>query len=140
MQPRQLHRTYLDVDFDEEGFWLPQQRTTLVRWADVVRVASCYEIHSIAIVDWDYWAFQTKDPDFYPWVEINEQTEMKGFSQEVYRRYGEPDIPPMKDWADAEYCVRAYVIYPKDEIGKPLYVTKKKRWWSWRGHIYHAQI
>jgi hypothetical protein len=140
MQRRQLFITYSDVDFDQEGFWLPQQRTTLIKWADVVRVAACYEIHPIAVADWDYWAFQTSDPDFYPWVEINKRTEAKGFSREIYQRYGEPDIPAMKHWANAEYCILTYVIYPKSGIGKPLYVMKKKHWWAWSSHIYHAQV
>lgn len=140
MQEKQSFVTYYKIDFDEVGFWPPAEKSYLVKWTDIVRVALCCEIHSIALADWDYWAFQTKDPDVYPWVEINDQVESKAFSHEIYRRYGKPEIPPMKDWVDANYCIRAFVIYPEEDIGKSMYVTKKKHWWSWSGSIYHAYI
>jgi hypothetical protein len=121
---------YNDINFDESGFWPRDMPSNKVRWLDITRVAQCYEIHSFAVSDWDYWAFKTHDATFFVWVEINDQTSSKGFSNEVHRRFGSPDIPPMRDWVDSDSLIRTYVIWPQAEMGKSLYFATKKRWWS----------
>lgn len=132
---------YNDVDFDELGFQPPGRPSSKVLWGDIVRVAYCYEIHPVVIADWGYWAFQTGSPHQSPWVEIDPASVPSlRFADEIYRRFGKPEMPPMKDWADSfEYCIRTFVIYPAADFGKPLYVAKKKHWWSSSGRLSFAQ-
>src|SRR5713101_7184239 len=85
---------YGDIKFDETGFQLPGRESTNVRWDQIVRVALCYEIDPVAVADWDYWAFQTEDPNLLIWVRINDVEQSKQFSREVERRFGKIDIPP----------------------------------------------
>lgn len=128
---------YSEIEFDETGFQLPGREATKIRWDQIVRVAMCYEIHPVAVADWDYWAFQTDDPDLIIWVRTNVAEQSKRFSREVERRFCKIDVPPMKDWIDSDQNIRTYVIWPKPEIGKSLYLTKKKHKWSLKGHLVH---
>lgn len=117
------------------GFGIAADGGCLVRWTDVVRVAIGYEIHSIAIADWDFWAFQTAEPDVTYWI----YTDLASpFSAEVRRRFRVADAPPMKDWVDQDFCIRAYVVWPSEDVGGPLYLTVKRHWWSWKGRLSYA--
>lgn len=112
----------------DEGFGAAADGGVLVRWASVIRVAIGYEIHPVAIADWDFWAFQTAAPDMTYWV----YTDLASpFSALVRRRFGGADVPAMKEWVDRELCVRTYVVWPSDDIGDPLYAPVKRHWWSW---------
>lgn len=118
------------VIFDGVGFQLPWQSSNLVLWDEVIRVARCFRPDFYTIDDWDYWTFQTKDSNLYVWVQIDTLKENWDFSEEVYKRFGKTDIPPVKDWMDKNVYAQTFIIYPKEEIGRPLYVWKKKHWWS----------
>lgn len=131
---------YSDTEFDETGFQLPGREATKIRWDRIFRVAMCYEIHPVAVADWDYWAFQTGDPNLIIWVRTNDAEQSKQFSKEVERRFGKIDVPPMKDWIDSDQNIRTYVIWPKADIGESLYLTKKKHKWSLKGHLVHRNI
>ena len=131
---------YNEIDFDQTGFWPPSLPSNRLSWHDITRVALCYEIHPIALSDWDYWAFQTNDPMLFVWIEINQQTTSKGFTKQVHEKFGSPDIPPMKCWVDSEACIRTYVIWPQEEIGRALYVAKKKHWWSQRAELDYCSL
>jgi len=76
----------------------------------------------------------------FVWVEINEQTTAKGFTKDVHERFGSPDVPAMKCWVDSERCIRTYVIWPQEEIGRSLYVARKKHWWSQRAELYYCSL
>ncbi|HYP26720.1 MAG TPA: hypothetical protein VE262_08385 [Blastocatellia bacterium] len=130
---------YPDIEFDQTGFRLPGEESTRILWNDIVRVAICYEIHPVAIADWDYWAFQTRDPNLLVWVEINDSTQSGGFSREIENRFGKTDAAPMTGWLDSDQNVRTYVIWPETDLGKSLYSFKKKHKWSLKGRLVHAQ-
>ena len=49
------------VDIEESGFRCHEPEQSFVQWDAIIRIATGYEIHPIAIVDMDFWAFQTKD-------------------------------------------------------------------------------
>ena len=100
----------------------------------------CYEIHPVAVADWDYWAFQTYNPNLIIWVVISDAEQSKQFSKEVEHRFGPTDVPPMKDWIDNDQNTRTYIIWPKADIGKSLYLTKGKHTWSLKGHLVHRHI
>src|SRR6185436_17614268 len=100
----------------------------VVPWSSVVHVAVGYEIHSIAIADWDFWAFQTIEPGVTYWVYADLWA--SGFSKEVRRRFTVAEIPPMKEWMDQDFCIRAYVVWPSEDAGQALYATVKRHWWS----------
>lgn len=123
------------VTYDEVGF--STEEGLVVPWSSVVRVALGYEIHPIAIADWDFWAFQTtaQGMGFWVYADVWES----GFSIEVRRRFAVPDIPPMEEWVDKELCIRAYVVWPFEEVGQGLYVTVKRHWWSWRQRLAYAK-
>jgi hypothetical protein len=52
---------YREVAFDSEGFYPRECREEIVRWNEIVQVAYGYWIHSIAIVDFNFWAFRILD-------------------------------------------------------------------------------
>lgn len=128
---------YEEIEFDQVGFQRPGRESTKVLWEEIVRVALCYEIHPVAVSDWDYWAFQTRDPNLIIWVRINDAAQSQRFSREVERRFRKVDVPPMKDWIDSDQNVRTYVIWPEADIGKSLYLLKKNHRWSLKGHLVH---
>ena len=118
---------------------MPDDPETLVRWDSITRVALGYEIHSWGPVDWDFWAFQTREPETTYWVYVNNIAESDPFNRAVYERFGSPRVPPMKDWADRELCVRAYVVWPEVDMGEPMYITVKRHWWSFSGRLAYAR-
>jgi hypothetical protein len=93
----------LDPEIWPDGFG-NKGSSPSVLWSSITRVAVGYEIHSFAIADWDFWAFQTTDPSVTYWASTNFNDE---FSAEVRHRFGIADVPPMKDWVDSEFCIRA---------------------------------
>ena len=118
-----------------EGFGVAEDGGCLVRWSSVVRVAIGYEIHPIAIADWDFWAFQTAAPDVTYWI----YTDLASpFSADIRRRFDIGTVPPMKDWEDRDFCVCACVVWPSRDAGHPLYLTVKRHWWSWNGRLSFA--
>jgi hypothetical protein len=130
---------YNEIGFDETGFQRPGEDESKIRWDQITRVALCYEIHPLAVADWDYWAFQTSDPNLIIWVRISDSMQSKSFSSDVERRFGKVLAPSMKNWADADQTIRTYVIWPKADIGKSLYLLKKHRW-SLKGHLVHRNL
>jgi len=120
------------VTVDDDGFRV--DGVASVAWSDVVRVALGYEIHPVVIADWDFWAFRTTDARCGYWIRTDNLWTTT-FSQAVRRRFPIAEAPPMKDWQDRDFCVRAYVAWPPENVGEPLYVTVKHRWWSWRNHL-----
>ncbi len=127
-----------EVEFDDSRFYSPGRKYTTVLWSDVIRVAYGYEAHPIAIVDWNFWGFQTTNSGIMMQVEIGSISTMR-FSDEIERRFGNPNIPSMKDWTDSDYNIKTFVIYPKEDFGKSLYKVKKRHWWSWSGQLCFAQ-
>ena len=123
------------VTYDEVGFSTEGGR--VVPWSSVVRVALGYEIHPIAIADWDFWAFQTTEKGIGFWVYADLCA--SSFSIEVRRRFAVAKIPPMTEWADKEFGIRAYVVWPFEEVGQALYVTVKRHWWSWRQRLAYPE-
>ena len=123
------------VAFDEVGF--RTEGGLAVPWASVLRIAVGYEIHPIAIADWDFWAFQTTEHAKTYWVHADPWA--NGFSNEVRRRFTVADIPPMKEWIDEDFCIRAYVVWPFEDLGQALYVTVKRHWWSWSQRLAYAK-
>ena len=122
-------------DFDDTGIGKKEQSGYWLQWSDVVRVACAYEIHPVAIADWDFWAFQTRNPAVTYWLYSSMWPAME---HEVRRRYLSCDVPPMASWADREFCVRAYVVWPPSDTGGPLYDTVKRHIWSFSGRLaYH---
>ena len=119
------------ISYDEVGF--RTEGGVVIPWSSIVRVALGYEIHPIAIADWDFWAFQTIEPVMTYWVYAHSWE--SGFSKEVCRRFAIPDIPPMNEWMDRDFGVRAYVVWPFEDAGQALYITVKRHWWSWRGRL-----
>jgi len=119
---------YHKVSFDAGGFQYPGEDLSKVRWDDVKRLAIGYEIHSVAISDWDFWAVQGSDPNVTYWIYT---TTVDPFSDEIRRRFGDPNVPPMDKWADRKFLIRAYTIWPEEEIGLPMYNRVKRHWWSW---------
>ena len=128
---------YHKVVFDAEGFQYPGEELSKVRWRDIVRVAVGYEIHCIAISDWDFWAIQGSDPDVTYWVYTST---VDAFSQEIHRRFGDPKIPPMGEWVDREFLIRAYTMWPEEEIGRPMYKRTKRHWWSWNSAMVYSEM
>jgi len=123
------------VKYNEVGF--STESGLVVPWSSVVRVAVGYEIHSIAIADWDFWAFQTIEPGVTYWVYADLWA--SGFSKEVRRRFTVAEIPPMKEWMDQDFCIRAYVVWPSEDAGQALYATVKRHWWSWHQRLAYAK-
>jgi hypothetical protein len=99
-------------------------------------VALGYETHSVAIEDWDFWAFQTDDPLVTYWVHVDGNGP---FSEEVFRRFDVGKVPPMARWADRDFRIRAYVVWPAPDVGEPMYITVKRRWWSWSGRLAYSK-
>lgn len=126
-----------ETEFDETSFYVPGEESPKISWQQIVRVAVCYEIHPVAVADWDYWAFQTNDPNLLLWVRITDTEQSKAFSREVGRRFGNVEVPPMKDWVDSDQNVRTYVIWPEADTGNTLYLLKKNHQWSPKGHLVH---
>lgn len=118
---------------ESAGLWRRGNDPIFVGWDEVIRVAVVYEIHPIAIADWDYWAFQTDDLRVTYWVDIG-----RDMDAEVRRRFPHTDPPPMGEWADREFDIRAYVVWPPQDVGKPLYSTVKRHWWSWKAALAYA--
>jgi hypothetical protein len=118
-----------------EGLCRRGDSSVVLPWSRVLRVAVGYEIHPIAIADWEFWAFQTEEPDVTYWAYAEPNSP---FSDEVRRRFGIGDAPPMADWDDREFCVRAYVLWPEQDAGGPMYVTVKRHWWSWTAKLAYA--
>ena len=128
---------YNRVVFDEGGFQYPGEDASRVQWRSVLRVAIGYEIHPLVVVDWNFVAFQCADED----ITYRVQTEFgDAFTSEVRRRFGTPDIPPMQDWADREFCIRTYTIWPHSEIGRPMFRNVKRHRWSWRSRMAFTKI
>ena len=122
--------------FDDHGFWAAGDEGSRVAWDRIRRVAAGYEIHSIVIVDWHFWAFQTDDPAITYWVDTDFRDR---FSEEVHHRFGDPRIPDIGEWCDSEYCIRSYVIWPPEELGQPMYIPVKRHWWSWSGKLAYGR-
>ena len=125
-------------DFTAEGFGRGSDDGSVgVLWSSIVRVAMGYEIHPVAVADWDFWAFQTIDPQISYWVYCDLAS---AFSEEVRRRFAVGEVPAMQRWSDSKFCIRAYVVWPAEETGEPMYLTVKPHWWSWRGRLTYAKV
>jgi hypothetical protein len=60
----------------------------------------------------------------------------ENFEKEILVRYDIPkDIPFDTEWEDSKMCIRTYTVWPKNVMGKPLYLTKKRHWWSFSGTL-----
>jgi hypothetical protein len=123
--PRLL--TITNVEWDDQGF-RAKGGEARIRWNDVVQVAYLYEIHPIATIDWDYVAFQLREGDLSVWVDFRMGD---AFCAEIERRFTNFSVPRMADWKDEVMCIRSYSIWPKERIGEPLYVNRRRNWWSW---------
>ena len=108
--------TYRKPDFDNIGFWAPDDPTALVKWEDVIRVGRCYRMHSFVIADWDYWAFQTNDSSRLIWIEIPQGEGTDLFSDEVVRRFGKVDLPPTKEWHGNTDSFAHIVCWPQQDL------------------------
>ena len=120
--------TITDVSFGANGFRAPSSNSELILWSDVDQVALLYEIHPIAIADWDCVAFRLRGEQLSVWVAL-EKNEL--FIAEVERRFAPLAAPAMKDWVDEARCIRTYSVWPVDRIGEPLYISRRIHWWSW---------
>jgi len=124
-----------DDSFSDDGLAL-KAGEMLLPWSAVRRVALGYEIHAVALADWDFWAFQGEDPRLTYWVDSAWNS---SFSSRIRKRFEVAEVPPMKDWHGAKFCIRTYVVWPKQDVGRPLYLTIKKHWWSWRGRLAYSE-
>jgi len=129
-------KTFHQEEYCEHGLRPLGAEAISVPWSKIKRVALGYEIHSIAIEDWDFWAFQTDDPLVTYWVYVDWNSP---FSLEVRRRFDVGNVPPMSQWVDQAFNIRAYVVWPAPDFGEPMYVTVKRRWWSWRGALAYSK-
>ena len=120
------------VTVDDSGFRV--EGVAGVSWSAVVRVAFGYEIHPVAIADWDFWAFRTTDDTRGYWVQTKDLW-TTAFSQAVRNRFAITDAPPMRDWQDRNFRIRAYVVWPAANVGEALYVPIRRRRWSWRNRL-----
>jgi len=121
--------TITNVELGEDGFRAAAGACEWVRWSDVEQVALLYEIHPIAIADWDCIAFRLGQDQSSVWVPL-EKNEV--FIAEVERRFAPLDVPAMKDWKDDPMCIRTYSIWPTHRLGEPLYINRRIHWWSWK--------
>jgi hypothetical protein len=114
---------------EQDGLRLQGELLASIPWSSILRVAVGYEIHPIAIADWDFWAFQGSDSTQTWWV----YDEPKGtlFSKEIERRFPSGDIPARQFWEDQDFCILTFVIWPMQERGIPMYRHVKRHWWSW---------
>ncbi len=122
-------RTIMNVEWDEKGFRVRYSTEDVIRWSDVVQIAVVYEIHPIAIIDWDYVAFRLKAAELSVWVEIKKDDP---FIAEIERRFAPITTPRMADWKDEDRCMRSYSIWPKERVGEPLYINRRISRWSWK--------
>jgi hypothetical protein len=129
---------YHEAEFDDLGFRRPGIKSSEVLWGDVLRVAYGYELDELALVDWNFWGFQTGNPELLLEVVISTVSTLR-FRDEIARRFGVHDIPPVKDWVDIKFPIKTYVIHPEADVGKALYAVRKKHWYSMKGHLYFAQ-
>jgi hypothetical protein len=120
------------VTVDDAGFRV--DGVADVGWSDVVGIARGYKTHPIAIAHWDFWAFRTREAKRGYWIRTGNLW-TTAFSRAVRRRFPVAEAPPMKHWQDRDFLIRAYVVWPYENLGKPLYVPVKRRWWSWRNHL-----
>lgn len=118
-----------DVEFDEKGFRSRDSGNKWILWNEIEQVAVLYEIHPIAIVDWDCIAFRLTQTHLSVWVAIDKS---KPFMEEIARRFAPHNTPAMKDWKDERMCIRTYTIWPLKRVGEPLYINRRMRWWSWK--------
>mgnify|MGYP006989118992 CR=1 FL=1 len=125
-----------DVSFDDSGFWSTTDRETTIEWRNVIKVAWGYEIHPIAIADWDFWAFQTPDPEITYWVYTDFSSP---FSSHVITRFRIVSPPPMNQWNDDDRSIRTYVVWPEESIAQSMYTNVKEHWWSWSRKLAYSQ-
>jgi len=134
---------YNKVEFDEFGFRALGLEATRILWSDIIRVAYCMVVDSVALKVEDYWAFQTTDPNLITWVHMNPYNDFirKSFSEEIHRRFGEVDIPERSEWNQSkkDQGIHTYVIYPEADSGQPMYIFRRERWWSLESKLHHAQ-
>ena len=117
----------MTVEFNEEGFRAKDSGDKWIPWHEVEQVAILYEIHPIAIADWDWVAFRLKRAHQSVWVTVEKN---ESFVEEIARRFAPCCAPAMKDWKDDPMCIRTYTIWPEHRVGEPLYVNRRRRWWS----------
>jgi len=127
------------VRSEDDGFRSPHDDSLFIRWDDIWRIAVGYEIHPIAIIDQDFWAFQTSDPRTTVWIE-DHPVSYPEFTEVLRNRFSLAEPPPMSQWHDAERCIRTYVVWPEDEIGTPLYAARKPHWLSLTSQLVYANI
>ncbi len=128
--------SFNNVAFDDSGFWSTADRETKIEWHNVTKIGWGYELHPIAIADWDFWAFQTPDPESTYWVYTDFDSP---FSSRVIKRYNIGSPPPMNQWNDQDRCIRTFVVWPQESISQSMYITVKKHCWSWAGKLAYAQ-
>jgi len=114
------------VDFDADGFWPTESKEEKVEWAEVEEVSIGYWIHEIAIVDFYFTGFRTKDESKTIWVEEGNDR----FDEEIKRRYPHGNIPARVEWKESDRCIQSYVIWPEERIGEAMYSHAKDRWYS----------
>src|SRR5215204_2742260 len=128
---------YEEIEFDERDFWCPWL-TTKIPWKQISRLAYGFEVDQRALESWNFWGFQTNDPDFLLSVNIGSISTMR-CDDEIRRRFGNPSIPPIKNWIENNEDSKTYVIYPEADIGKSLYQITQKHWYSLNAELYFAQ-
>lgn len=119
--------------YDERGFYPAENSEVFVEWNKVIRVANLYWINDIALETDDYWASQCRDLLITYWVRAKH-----GFTGEIALRYGNPETPHVTKWGKACFTnglLYTYVIWPYTEIGEPMYVEVKKRFWELQKNI-----
>jgi hypothetical protein len=124
-------------EYCADGLRRRESPVVTVPWSRISRVAWGYELSPYAIADWDFWAFQTEDPSVTYWIYVEPNSPI---SDEIHRRFEVGDAPAMGEWADRDMSIRACVVWPPAELGRPLYQTVKRHWWSWSGKLVYASV
>jgi hypothetical protein len=139
----QIEKIFNVVRFDGDGFavpWFPEDK---IIWRDIIRVGKCMVIDGLVDV-YDYWAFQTTNPEVLIWVSINPTTDFirACFSDAVKRQFGFTERSDKIKWNHAcNGCnLSSYVEYPEADVGKPMYYLQRKHWWSQSGELRHALV
>jgi hypothetical protein len=114
--------------FNDRGFYAKERPEFGMEWNEIIRVARIVWTDLTVLETEDYWAFQKSDQSITYWVLARYQ-----FSQEMARRYGNPELPHMTKWDKTRITngeLNSYVIWPHAEIGEPMYAELEKRFWE----------
>jgi len=114
------------VAFDSEGFWPHGDKTSIVRWDEILELSLGYWIHSVATLDFFFYGFRTANDKQTIWVVEGNRK----FPKELKARFPHANPPAMEDWQDANRDIRAFTLWPSKKFGKPMYVAAKEHWYS----------